>query len=122
MLVDSFAAKSPPQVRDVNRLRGYMYVGMALARAGEADSARSVLLAGRAGTDIDPLRELALLESIGRTTLGDVDEAVRQLSVYFAANPGTMDGYRAQGGSGELPWYHQALLKEPRFRSLVGLR
>ena len=121
-LVDTFAGKSPPQVRDVNRRRGYMYVAMALARSGAADSARAVMLAGRAGTEIDPLRELALLESIARTANGDVDEAVRQLSLYFAANPGTVEAYRTQGGSGELPWYHRSLLNEPRFRSLVGLR
>jgi TolB-like protein len=121
-LVDTFAQQSPAQVTKVNRRRGYMYVAMALARSGARDSARSVMLAGRAGTDIDPLHEVALLESIARTANGDVDEAVRQLSVYFAANPGTMEAYRTQGGSGELPWYHQALLNEPRFRSLVGLR
>jgi TolB-like protein len=121
-LVDTFADRSPPQVTKVNRRRGYMYVAMALVRAGAADSARSVMLAGRAGTDIDPLHEVALLESIARTANGDVDEAVRQLSLYFAANPGTMEAYRTQGGSGELPWYHQALLNEPRFRSLVGIR
>jgi hypothetical protein len=87
-----------------------------------ADSARAVLVKGRAGPDIDPLRETALLESIGRTILGDGEEAVRQLSIHLAANPGSLDGYRAEAERNELPWYHQALLDEPRFRSLVGLR
>lgn len=121
-LVDRFAELSPPQVRDVNRQRGMMYVGHALAQIGEADSARAVVRRGRAAPDIDPLRETALLESIVRTALGDGEEAVRQLSTYLAANPGQMEGYRADAERGELPWYHQALLDEPRFRSLVGVR
>lgn len=121
-LVDEFAELSPPQVRDVNRQRGIMYVGMALARTGNVDSARAVLRRGRAGADIDPLRETALLESIARVTLGDGEEAVRQLTAYLAASPGQMESYRADAERGDLPWYHRALLDEPRFRSLVGLR
>jgi tetratricopeptide (TPR) repeat protein len=131
-LVDVFAEKSPPQNREVNRYRGYMYVGTALARkavTSEAttrqqltDSARSVLIRGRASTDVDPLRETALLESIGRNALGDGEEAVRQLSIYLAANPGEMAGYRSGAAAGDVPWYHKALLQEPRFRALVGQR
>lgn len=121
-LVDEFAELSPPQVREVNRHRGYMYVGMALARDSLADSARAVLQKGRAGANLDPLRETALLESIARTILGDGQEAVRQLSIYLAANPAEMEGYQSSAERGDLPWYHQALLDEPGFRSLLGLR
>ena len=121
-LVEEFAAASPPQVREVNRRRGLMYVSMALARAGLPDSARAVALRARAGTDIDPLRELAHLESQVRTWLGDAEEAVRLLGTYLAANPGEMEGYRDAVVRSDLPWYHQALLDEPRFRSLVGAR
>ncbi|MGH7470529.1 MAG: hypothetical protein ACRENP_21500 [Longimicrobiales bacterium] len=121
-LVNEFAEQSPPQVRDVNRQRGYVYVAMGLARAGKTDSARVVLQKVRAGPDIDPVREVALLESIARTFMGDKEEAVRQLTVYFAASPGTLDGYRNDANRGQLIWYHQPLLEEPRFRSLVGLR
>lgn len=121
-LVEEFAALSPPQVSDVNRQRGLMYIAMGLARTGLADSAAAVAVRGRADPEIDPLREAAFLESIVRTLLGDAEEAVRQLSAYLAANPGAMESYRRDAERREMPWYHRALLDEPRFRSLVGLR
>jgi TolB-like protein len=121
-LVEAFAAASPAQVRDVNRQRGLMYIAMGLARAGLADSAAAVAVRGRADPGIDPLREAAFLESIVRTLLGDTEEAVRQLSAHLAANPGLVAGYRADAERREMPWYHRALLDEPRFRSLVGLK
>ncbi len=129
-LAAEFGEMSPPPLREVNRLRGYTYVGMALALAATgqpsrpqlADSARAVLVRGRATAQIDPGREIALLESIARTTLGDIQEAVLQLSNYLAANPGQLDAYRADAQRNELPWYHRALIDEARFRELVGLR
>jgi tetratricopeptide (TPR) repeat protein len=124
-LVDEFAELSPPQVREVNRKRGQMYVAMAMARLEDRemqDSARSVLIRARGSPDIDPVRDLAILESIARTWLGDTDEALRQLSVYFAANPGADEGYRTGVQNRELPWYHQSLIDEPRFLSLVNVR
>lgn len=121
-LVEEFAASSPAQVRELNRQRGLMYIAMGLGRAGLADSAAAVAVRGRADPGIDPLREVAFLESIVRTLLGDTEEAVRQLSSYLAANPGVMASYRTDAERREMPWYHRALLDEPRFRSLVGLR
>lgn len=121
-LVDEFADLSPPQVSEVNRQRGLMYVAMGLARAGMPDSADAVAIRGRADPGIDPLRETAFLESIARVLMGDTEEAVRQLSEHLAANPGALDSYRNDAERREMPWYHRALLDEPRFRSLVGLR
>lgn len=120
--LDEFTAASPPQVRDVNRRRGMMYIAMTLAQAGMADSAIAVARSARAGADIDPLRELAHLEAITWTLLGETGEAVRQLSLYLTANPQSLEGLRADAARNELPWYHQKLLNEPAFRSLVGLR
>jgi TolB-like protein len=123
-LVDEFAELSPPQVSEVNRKRGEVFVAMAMARGAATlhDSARAVLVRARATPEIDPTREVALFESIARTWLGDIDEAVRQLSVYFAANPGADEGYRTGVQNGELPWYHQPLITESRFLSLVNAR
>jgi TolB-like protein len=121
-LVTEFADLSPPQARELNLKRGYAYLALALARAGQADSARAILQKSRAAPDIDPLREVAQIESIAHTWIGDKEVAVRDLADYFAANPGTLDAYRDQARTGQLPWFHQQLLEEPRFRSLVGLR
>lgn len=121
-MLDEFTEESPPQVREVNRRRGMMYISIALARAGMADSAKSVIYAARAGADIDPLRDLAQLESITWSVLGNTKEAVRQLEVYLSANPQALHGLRTDAQRHDLPWYHQPLLDEPEFRALVGLR
>ncbi len=121
-VLDEFTEASPPQVREVNRRRGMMYIAIGLAHAGQADSARSVIYAARAGADIDPLRDLPHLESIAWTALGNVPEAVRQIEIYLSANPRALPGLRTDAERRALPWYHQALLDEPEFRALVGLR
>jgi TolB-like protein len=121
-LVEEFAQSSPPQVRELNRQKGAVLVAMGLARAKMPDSARAVLQRVQLDATQDPLRDVALYESIARTMLGDAEEAVRKLSLYFAANPGEVDGYRSITQSGQLYWYHQALLNEPRYRALVGIR
>ena len=121
-LVDEFAEQSPPQMRELNRQRGLVMVAMGLARAKQADSARAVLQRVQVDPTLDPLRDVALFESIARTLLGDKEEAVSKLSLYFSANPGELEAYRNEAQNGALSWYHQPLLNEPRFRSLVGLR
>jgi TolB-like protein len=120
-LVDEITDLSPPQLREFNRRRGLVYLSMALVRAALPDSARAVAVRARAGSELDPLRELAQLESITWTWLGDTEEALRQLSLYFAANPGAVEGYRESARRQDLPWYHHSLLTEPRFRELVGV-
>lgn len=121
-VLDEFAHASPPQVREVNRRRGMMYISIALAHAGMADSARAVVYAARASADIDPLRDLPQLESITWTVLGNPTEAVRQLEVYLSANPQALEGLRTDAERRALPWYYQQLLDEPRFRALVGMQ
>jgi TolB-like protein len=120
--LDEFTVASPAPLRELNRRKGMLYISMALARAGMADSARYVIMAARAGTDVDPLRELAHLESITWSWLGENTEAVNQLSLYMSANPQALDGLRASVTRRELPWYHQTLNDEPALRSLVGVR
>jgi TolB-like protein/tetratricopeptide (TPR) repeat protein len=120
--VDRFADGGPPQLQGVNRNRGRLYVAMGLARAGLADSARSVATSSRSDSFEDPLRETALMESIVLSWVGEVAAAVERLGVYLAANPSELESYRARGAQGDLPWYHASLLGEPQFRALVGLR
>lgn len=118
--MEAFTGGSPPQVREINRRRGAMYLSMALVRANLPDSARAVAIGARASGELDPLRELALLESIPRVWMGDIEEAVRLLGLYMAANANAAEGYRNSLLQGTLPWYHQGLADDPRFRSLVG--
>lgn len=115
-----FVERAPRQTALLNELQGLQYVAMGLVRAGLPDSARAVAVRGRAPPDVDPVRDLALLESITRSWLGDNDEAVRQMGIYLAANPSLVEAYRASVESGDIHWYHFQLSQDPGFRDLVG--
>lgn len=105
----------PESLRQFEGHRALMVVGGVLARAGLADSARNVLVAARAGREVDPERQLALDEAVSRTLLGDYDEAIDLLTSYVAMNPGhDFDIDR------ELHWYYRPLRDHPGFRQVVG--
>ena len=118
---EEFVERAPHQTQELNEHQGLQYVAMALARAGLADSARAVALRGRVQPDIDPVRTLSLLESITRSWLGDMDEAIRQMGLYLAANPSLVEAYQASLANGDVHWYHRELADEPGFRDLVGV-
>jgi hypothetical protein len=69
--LDQYVALSPPPLRELNRLKGQMRMAVALARAGLADSARSVAERSRGDATVDSGRELAELEALARSVLGD---------------------------------------------------
>ncbi len=115
-LLDEYLRLSPPNLRDYRRLRGQMLVAMALARAGLADSARSVAARSRADAEMDPPRELVSFEAIVRTILGDRDEAIRLLGVYFATNP-----QQRSSIDRDETWWYQDLRGDPRYEALVGV-
>jgi len=101
---------SPPGMRPLNQLKGQMRLGIALARAGLADSARHVMERSRGDAEVDGGRELAQLEAVGRMILGDKDEAFKQLSVWLASNPQQL-GSMNQDDS----WEWKELRADPRF-------
>jgi tetratricopeptide (TPR) repeat protein len=115
-LLDEYLRLSPPNLRDYRRLRGQMLVAMALARAGLADSARAVAARSRADATMDPPRELVSFEAIVRTILGDKDEAIRLLGVYFATNP-----QQRSSIDRDESWWYQDLRGDPRYQALVGV-
>ena len=114
-LLDEYLRLSPPNTRDFLRLRGQMLVAMALARAGLADSARSVAERSRADANLDPPRELVSFEAIVRIILGDKDEAIRLLGRYFASNP-----QQRSAQDRDESWWYQSLKGDPRYEALVG--
>jgi TolB-like protein len=116
-----FVELSPPQNAELNEKLGLQLVGAALARAELADSARAVMVRGRASAELDPARGVALRESIGRVILSDWDEATRLMGLYFSANPTAVIGYRTSLAQNMMPWYHAGLEDQPAFRSLLGL-
>jgi TolB-like protein len=118
-----FVESSPHHARALTERQGLMYMAMALVRANLPDSADAVARRGRAGPDIDPLREVAWIEAIMRTWLGQYDEAVRQLGLHISANPAVLEGFRGDARRGRIDkWYFDGLVDQPAFRELVGVR
>jgi hypothetical protein len=114
-MLEEYVRLSPPNQREFLRLRGQMLVAMALARAGLADSARAVAVRSRADATMDPPRELVSFEAIVRTLLGEKDQAIRLLGVYYATNPqqrSTIDKDES--------WWYRDLKEDPRYQALVG--
>ena len=116
-----FVALSPPADSASNRHVGELFVALAIARASAdrpalKDSARDVAARAVANTSaIDPTKDFHIYQAWVLAWIGDKDEAVRQVSVYLAANP------QNQGGSpSDLPWEYSPLLNYPKFRSLMG--
>jgi serine/threonine-protein kinase len=114
---DSVVAHSPPTLEEYNRKSCEMIVAMGLAQADLPDSARNVARRARAGTDVDPVRDLAWLEAIVLTQVGDYDAAVDRLALYLAANPGQVASFARDD-----TWWLQDLRSHPGFRRLVESR
>lgn len=92
-----------------------MLVAMALARAGLADSARAVAARSRADANMDPPRELVSFEAIVRTMLGEKDEAIRLLGIYYATNP-----QQRSSTDKDESWWYRDLQGDPRYEALTG--
>jgi eukaryotic-like serine/threonine-protein kinase len=115
-LLEDYVKVEPPNARPFKRLYGQMLVAMALARAGLKDSARTVAVRSRGDASTDQTRDLAYLEALVRTLVGDRDEAVRQLSIYLAANP-----QMRAGMARDETWWFRDLRDDPKFRTLLGM-
>lgn len=107
---------SPAATREFNERRCHMFVAMALVRADLPDSARAVARRARAGVEIDPIRELAWLESIVLTWLGEYDAALERLALYLAANPGQVQAFARDD-----TWWLEDLREQPGYGRLVDV-
>jgi serine/threonine-protein kinase len=105
---------SPPNAV-LNRHYGLMLVAIGLARAGMRDSSISTALRARADSTVDQTRDLALLEAIARTLLGDRDGALAQLDLYYRANP-----HLRASMTEDQSWWWRDLRQDPRYWRLVG--
>jgi tetratricopeptide (TPR) repeat protein len=102
--------------RELARHSMGIVVGGVLALAGMPDSARNVLVAHRAGPDVDPYMQLKYYEAYMRILLGDHDDAIDLLREYFVANPEEDHG---GGESGEVFWWWRDLRSHPRFGEVM---
>ena len=108
---------TPERAAAFEHARGLMTMSAVLARASLPDSARAVLEQARAlaTPDIDPTRELLLVEAYARIVLGEEDRAVELLWEHEAAVPGSF------GGDGATLWWWRDLQDQPEFRRLIGM-
>jgi len=105
---------TPAPRKALEHHRAETIVGVALARAGLADSARHVLLRARADRDVDATQEILSIEAFARTILGDRDQAIALLQRYIAANP-----THAFTRGGDISWWWRDLKSDPRFVQLT---
>ncbi len=113
-LADSLVALAPAPRRDFETLKAHMAVAAVLARAGLADSARSLARRSRGSADVDPTRDLTYLDAFVQTLLKDPQEAVRSLTAYLAVNPNQRAGLASDPG-----WFFRSLQDDPGFQQLV---
>ncbi len=106
---------TPPNSRVLSQHYGRMLVAIALARAGLRDSAVATARRARADSSVDETRDLALLEAIVHTMLGDRTEALRQLDIYYTANPQLRAGMARDES-----WWWKDLRRDPRWHEIAG--
>lgn len=114
---DAVVELSPAPSREYNRKTCEMALAMGLVRAGLPDSARAVARRARAGPNVDPVRDLAWLEAIVLTLLGDYDDAVDRLATYMAVNPGSAALFAE-----DETWWLEDLRPYPAYQRLVDTR
>jgi len=114
-LYEKYLELTPLNIRASNERYGRMLIAIAQARAGQRDSADAIARRARADTTIDATRELALLEAIMRTILGEHDEALHQLGLYLSANPQMREGM-----AHDQTWWFRDLRNHPGYQRLVG--
>ena len=109
---------TPPQRWKLMQVQAKMIVAATVAKAGNPDSARKLMLAARPDAQTDPQGSLAGFEAFVWTLLGtsqDTTEAINVLTRFVSANPQHRHGY-AESKS----WWWQGLKNDPRFIRLVG--
>jgi len=106
---------TPEQDREYESHAARVVVGGVIAKAGEVDSARSVLSDARPDRRIDPTRSLLYNEAYMRLLLDEQDEAYELLREFHAANPEEDHG---EGEAGDVYWWWREIQHEPRFSTI----
>ena len=113
--LDRYVRLSPPSMRPFNQLLGQMRVAIALARVGMADSARGLARRSEGDPTIDSNRNLPELAAHVYIILGDKDTALKELSIFLAANPQQRE-FLLKDDS----WQYRDLRDDPRYVALAG--
>ncbi|MFI5242979.1 MAG: hypothetical protein ACHQRL_08215, partial [Gemmatimonadales bacterium] len=114
-LADSVVKLNPESSRGYATASTRVDVAAVLARAGLADSAKHVLTAAHAPSDVDPTRDLEYDRAFAWTLLGDKTAAIKSLAIYLAANPTVAAGFNSDNN-----WRWRTIADDPRFERLVS--
>ena len=111
---DAYVNASPANLREFDRFKGRMMVGIAFLRAGFTDSARAIASSSIADPQLDPQRETVNLAAIIYAQSGDSERAIRLLAQWYAANPQQrVTGLRDQS------WWLNGLRSDPKYQALL---
>jgi tetratricopeptide (TPR) repeat protein len=111
---DAYVNASPANLREFDRHKGRMMVGIAYLRAGLADSAKAIAASSVADPQIDPQRETVNLAAIIYAQSGDKERAISLLAQWYAANP-----QQRSSGAKDQAWWLEDLRSDPRYQALV---
>jgi tetratricopeptide (TPR) repeat protein len=106
---------TPPNARVLNQHYGRMLVAIALARAGLRDSALATARRAQADSTVDETRDLAMLQAIVHTLLGQRGDALDDLEVYYRANPQLRASMRR-----DETWWWRDLRSDPRWEAIAA--
>jgi serine/threonine-protein kinase len=113
-LADTLVKLTPAAQRPFETRQGQVLVAAALARAGQADSARHLLARIDDPKDVDDSQDITLDKGIAYNILGDKDQALKALATYVAANPATASDLNSENN-----WMWRNLKDDPRFQALA---
>ena len=116
-IADSIKAIASPTAVAFEEKMARTMVGGVLGKAGLRDSANKVLIAARAGTDVDPAQEIIGREIVMRLMYGDFDTAITRLDDYLKIHPD-----HRQGLANQTAWYYRdpKVQGDPRFQKLIA--
>jgi len=115
-MADTVVALTPdPVEKRYETLYTRVLVAGVLARAGQLDSARSVLRSVRPDPEADPASDLANTAAFIWLLAGDTTEALNQIKTFLLANPGKAVDLRDKPG-----WWFRGIADDPRYKQVVG--
>ena len=116
-LADTIRALAKPASRSYEDHFARTLVGGVLGKAGLKDSANHVLVAARAGRDVDPAQEIIGREIMMRLMYGDNNTAIARLGDYLLIHPD-----HRKGLANQTAWYYRdpAVQNDPQFKRLMA--
>ena len=116
-LADTIRALATPARAAYEDHLARTFVAGTLGKAGLKDSANRVIIAARAGRDVDPAQEIIGTEIVMRLAYGDYRTAITRLGDYLQIHPD-----HRKGLANQTAWYYRdpAVQNDPEFKRLIA--